>query len=200
MKFFSIKIKFIVLIGSCTLLSSCVKNGQFEHNEINREYLFYSPNTSSRGLPLVVVLHGFTSSAHKIMNYSKMNEIAKKHNFAVLYPQGTMDKDQNTFWNVGYSFHEDVEIDDIDYIAKLTRYIQKKHKLSVTNTFLTGMSNGGEMCYLMICEHPKLFKASAPVAGMMLTSFFADCDNSNPNSIFAIFGTNDDITNFEGDL
>ncbi len=173
---------------------------KFEHNGLTREFIYYSPDSLTSGAPLVVVLHGFTSSAEKIMNYSEMNKVANENNFAVVYPQGTMDKDSNTFWNVGYTFHSDVTVDDVDFIVKLVKYLQKKYSLSSTNTFLTGMSNGGEMCYLLACKQPEVFSATAPVAGMMLQSFFDNCNSMYPIPVFAVFGTEDKVTNFNGDL
>jgi len=177
-----------------------VSRGKLEHNGLTREYIYYSPDNLNKGAPLVVVLHGFTSSAEKIMNYSEFNKVAEENNFAVVYPQGTMDNDSNTFWNVGYTFHSDIGIDDVDFIVSLVNYLQYKYPLSVTNTFLTGMSNGGEMCYLLVCKHPDVFKATAPVAGMMLHSFFDNCNSMKPVPVLAVFGTDDDITNFNGDL
>lgn len=169
------------------------------HNGLNRSYIYYAPDKLPDNSPLVVVLHGFTSSAETIMDYSEMNVLAKENNFAVVYPQGTMDADSNTFWNVGYDFHSGILTDDVDYIVKLVEYLQEKHTLSVTNTFLTGMSNGGEMCYLLACRHPEVFSATAPVAGMMLQPFFNDCNSQNPIPVFAVFGTNDDVTDYNGD-
>ena len=113
--------------------------GNFEHNGLTREYIYYASENIPEDAPLVVVLHGFTSSAKKIMNYSEMNTIAKENNFTVVYPQGTKDADSNTFWNVGYDFHSGITTDDVDYIVKLVQYLQEKFTLSVTNTFLPGM-------------------------------------------------------------
>lgn len=173
---------------------------KFNYNGMEREYIYYAPDNLKKDAPLVVVLHGFTSSAKKIMDYSSFNKLANENNFAVVYPQGTKDKDSNTFWNVGYSFHSDITIDDVDFIVSLVKYLQNKHSLSVRNTFLTGMSNGGEMCYLIACEQPQVFRAIAPVAGMMLQSFFDNCNSINPIPVFAVFGTDDKVTNFDGDL
>jgi len=172
---------------------------KFEHHNLERGYIYYSPENLKKDAPLLVVLHGYTSTAENIMKYSEMNRIADDNNFAVVYPQGTIDKDSNTFWNVGYSFHEGNQVDDIDYIVSLVRYLQAKYFLSERNTFLTGMSNGGEMCYLLICRHPEVFSAAAPVAGMMLKSFFDDCINDYLTPVFAVSGTDDKITSFEGD-
>lgn len=176
-----------------------VSPGTFLHNELNREYIYFAPNNLPENAPLVVVLHGFTSSAKTIMDYSKMNDLATENNFAVVYPQGTKDNKGKTFWNVGYSFHKGIETDDVDYIVQLVAHLQKKHKLSAENTFLTGMSNGGEMCYLMACKHPEVFAATAPVAGTIFIESFESC-TANPIPIFAIFGTNDAVTNYNGDL
>ena len=52
-------------------------------------------------------------------------------------------------WNVGYPFQAGLKTDDVDFLCKLARYLQKEYNLSRHNTFLTGMPNGGEMCYLM---------------------------------------------------
>jgi polyhydroxybutyrate depolymerase len=87
----------------------------------------------------------------------------------------------------------------VGYIVELVKYLQNKYSLSTTNTFLTGMSNGGEMCYLIACKHSEVFKAIAPVAGMMLDIFFENCNSMDQIPVFAVFGTNDDVTNFNGD-
>jgi polyhydroxybutyrate depolymerase len=194
---------FIILV-----FVSCKKNSRnsdiasvkFQHNGLSREYIYYAPENIRESAPLVVVLHGYTGTAKNIMDYSRMNTIAKENNFAVVYPQGTIDAKSNTFWNIGYDFHSDVTIDDVDYIVKLVQFLQDKYSLSNSNTFLTGMSNGGEMCYLLACKHPEVFNATAPVAGMMLKSFFNDCNSKIAIPVFAIFGTKDDVTNFSGDM
>jgi polyhydroxybutyrate depolymerase len=193
-------LSFIFFICIKNRVHSEVESGKFEHNGIIRDYVYYSPSDLPGDAPLVVVLHGFTDNAENMMKFSKMNILAKENNFAVVYPQGTKDKQSRTFWNVGYSFHSGIDTDDADFIAKLVRYLQIKHSLSVRNTFLTGMSNGGEMCFLLACKYPGVFRAAAPVAGTMLLSFFDNCNADNPIPLFAVFGTNDKITNYNGDI
>lgn len=177
-----------------------VSEEKFEHNGQTREYIYYAPGNLTSNAPLVVVLHGYTESAEKIMVYSEMNRIAKENNFAVVYPQGTKDNNSRTFWNVGYAPHTDITTDDVGFIITLVKYLQHKHAHSVTNTFVTGMSNGGVMCYVLICKHPNVFKAAAPVAGVMLQSFTDECDSMAPIPLLAVFGTDDHVTKFDGDL
>jgi len=164
-----------------------------------REYIYFAPNGLKKNTPLVVVLHGFTSSAEKIMNYSHFNELAGKHQFAVVYPQGSMDEKGNTFWNVGYDFHKNSKVNDTGFLISLIKTIQNEHELSAENTFLTGMSNGGEMTYLLGCMYPDHFKAIAPVAGTMFTNFFDQCISIRNTPVLAIFGTKDDVTRYNGD-
>lgn len=128
-----------------------------------------------------------------------MNTIADLYGFAVCYPQGTKDSSQSRFWNVGYDFHQNETVDDSDFLKSLALYLQTQHNLSSQYTFVTGMSNGGDMSYMLACEQPETFKAIAPVAGCMMKWIYDSCpENAIP--VFEIHGTNDDITLWEGDM
>ncbi len=172
----------------------------FQHQGIDREYLLYKPAGLKPDAPLLVVLHGFTSNARKIMDYTGFNKIADQNGFAVLYPQGLIDKEGNTFWNVGYQMHSNQSHDDVAFISSLIRSIQESHQLSKRNTFVAGMSNGGEMTYYLLCEHPSLFSAAAPIAATMLESIYQDCKPIKSVPILALFGTDDKITHWDGDM
>ena len=195
--------------GACLLvLSSCkadnpqsaeLVNSEFNHDGGLREYLLYTPENLKENTPLVVVLHGFTSSSEKIMEYTGFNALAKENNFAVVYPQGTKDGQLNSFWNVGYDFHAASTIDDVDFLAQLVSFLQEQYAFSKDNTFATGMSNGGELCYLLACEYPTVFRAVAPVAATMMNNRFAACTPVGAIPVFSIFGTDDTTTKYTGD-
>ena len=173
----------------------------FMHNGLNREYIYYAPVNLPVDAPLVFVAHGFTGSAQGIMNYCGMNSIADQNGFAVCYPQGTTDSNGDNFWNVGYNFHFGVTIDDVDFIVSLASYLQSTHQLNTLNTFFTGMSNGGELSYLLACEGPNVFRAFAPVAGTIFPNGLANniCTPVVPVSIFETHGRNDNVTLIGGD-
>ena len=174
-------------------------HGKMTHQGNVREYIIYVPKEFKKNIPLLIVLHGFTSSADKIMEYTEFNQLAEQHHFAVLYPQGSTDNKGNTFWNVGYDFHADITIDDQDFITQLAEHVQEQFSLSISNTFLTGMSNGAEMCYLLALKYPGKFKAIAPVAGTMLQSFNLENNDTFPLPVLAINGTHDEVTRYSGD-
>ena len=173
----------------------------FSHNGLNREYIYYSPSNIQPDAPLVFVAHGFTGSAQGIMNYCGMNSVADQNGFAVCYPQGTTDASGDNFWNVGYDFHMGVTVDDAGFVVSLASYLQDTYDLSTENTFFTGMSNGGELCYLLACETSDIFRAYAPVAGTIFPNGLSNniCSATNPVPIFETHGRNDNVTLIEGD-
>lgn len=193
----TILIIFFVFICSC--FTANAQYIQFEHEGINRQYIYYEPLELNEQKPLVFVMHGFTGDASGIKNYSGMNQIADQYGFAVCYPRGTTDSDGNRFWNVGYAFHEDETVNDIGFLTELASYLQINYDLNPDFTFATGMSNGGEMCYMLACQANDTFRAVAPVAGMILQDILDECQDSNPIPIFEIHGSEDNITPISGD-
>ena len=124
----------------------------FEHDGDTRQYIYYEPETLNQQMPLVIVMHGYSGDANSIRNYSEMNQFADQYGFAVCYPRGTVDDGGNRFWNVGYAFHPNETVDDVSYLTQLAQYLQQTNGLNPDYTFATGMSNGGEMCYMLACQ------------------------------------------------
>jgi polyhydroxybutyrate depolymerase len=172
---------------------------EFEHDGIDRQYIYYEPLDLNEQMPLVIVMHGFGGDANDIRNYSEMNQFANQYGFAVCYPRGTNDSEGDRFWNVGYAFHQNETVDDVGFLSELAGYLQLTHGLNPDYTFATGMSNGGEMCYMLACQAYDTFKAVAPVAGMILQDILDECDNSPPIPLFEIHGSQDSVTPISGD-
>lgn len=172
----------------------------YNHNGLNRDYIYYAPNGLSLESPLVFVAHGYSSSAQNIMNYSGFNALANQYGFAVCYPQGTTDNWGNNFWNVGYLFTSSSTVDDVGFLTSLAQELQNNYNLSPLNTFMTGMSNGGELSYLIACESPGTFKAYAPVAGTIFPDGLSNniC-NGSPTPMFKIHAINDNVSYYSGD-
>ena len=180
---------------------------QVEHHTINvggfggisREYYLYVPDEVDLNTSLIFILHGYSGSASGIMGYSGINNLADEHNFIACYPQGTNDDNGYAFWNVGYSFHANVEVDDVEFIRTLRAHIIQEYYLTEYNIFSTGMSNGGDMSYLLACQASDVIRAIAPVAGCMMEWIFDSCSPEYTRSVFEIHGTDDDVTWWEGD-
>ena len=183
--------------GSCE--NEIVESFEFHDSGELREYYLYIPNSIQDNAPLVFVLHGYSGSAGGIMGYSGMNQIASEHGFAVCYPQGLSDQSGYNFWNVGYEFHQNQTVDDVAFLSSLANFLQDEYNLNEENTFSTGMSNGGDMSYMLACQANDVFKAIAPVAGCMIEEIYNTCDSS-PVPILEIHGNNDNVTLWDGDM
>jgi polyhydroxybutyrate depolymerase len=62
------------------------------------------------------------------------------------------------------------------------------------------MSNGGDMSFLLACTSSDLFRAVAPIAGVMMKETLESCNPLRPIPIFEIHGTEDKVSLFEGDM
>ena len=189
---------FVNAEGSATDLAS----GQYDiqSGALTRSYLLHVPKQLTHPAPLVIVMHGYTGSADSIMSYSGMNEVANEEGFVVVYPQGTVDQQGNAFFNVGYEFHADASVDDLQFIRDLVAHLQDELTLNPDKVFATGMSNGADMSYLLACQASDIFRAVAPIAGVMMKETFDTCSPSRPLPIFEVHGTNDEVSLFNGDM
>ena len=174
---------------------------EFEWDGLIREYLLYLPENLQPGAPLLLALHGIseTSTAELAQGYFEMDVLADERGFAVAYPQGTRDLNNFYFWNVGYDFHVDETVDDLGFLKALALSLQGKHNLSAQNIFVTGFSNGGDACFMLLSKAADIFKAgSCGGAGLMLVIRDANIKHSVP--VLIVNGTDDAITNWDGDM
>ena len=194
---------FIRLLILLSLFNSVLIVGDHRtiiHEGIEREYILHVPENLNNDSSIVFVIHGYTGSAEGIAAYSGMNSIAEREGFIAVYPQGTIDSYGNAFFNVGYEFNDDSPINDVSFIRELVKSISQEFNLKRKKAFATGMSNGGEMSYLLACTSSDLFKAVAPVAGVLMKGLKDSCELNSPVPVFEIHGTADKISLFEGDL
>ena len=162
-----------------------------------RYYWIYKPDGTQPDAPLVFVLHGYGNPGRK---QTWMNKAAEQHKFALCIPHGWKDPKGEPSWNVGYPFQKGWQVDEVAGMEKLARHVQKKYRLSRRNTFMTGMSNGGEMCYLTAYSKQKTFKAVAPVAGLTMEWIYRTMEAPQPMPLFEIHGTADHVSEWNGDL
>ena len=168
-----------------------------KHGGMEREYWLYLPSDIKPDAPLVILLHGYKAKAEGYR--PEMITVAEENGFALCYPQGALDGKGKTCWNVGYPFQEGLKTDDVDFLCTLARHLQKEHDLSRQNTFLTGMSNGGEMCYLMAYLRPDVFTAFAPIAGLSMEWSYRKFDAKKAVPLMEVHGTADKTSCWDGD-
>ena len=199
-----LKITLVAIIAAFTIFTASADNNRKSTvydciiDGVERTYKLYLPANIKRKAPLVFVLHGYGGSFN--LDDKGFNEAADRHGFAVCYPQGSKDGSGKNCWNVGYPFQADMSVDDVSFLCKLAKKLQKEHNLSRRNTFCTGMSNGGEMSYLLAYERQNTFKAVAPIAGLTMEWMTKAYTRTRPIPLFEIHGTEDRTSEWTGDL
>ena len=162
-----------------------------------RHLAMYLPDGLQDGAPLVFILHGYGAG---IWRENPMLGAADRHDFAVCLPQGLKDPQGKPSWNVGYPFQQGWRVDDVKALCRMARHVQQRYRLSRENTFLTGMSNGGEMCYLMAYSKQQTFKAVAPIAGLTMAWIYNTMEAPRPIPLMEIHGTEDRVSEWTGDM
>jgi polyhydroxybutyrate depolymerase len=173
----------------------CTKHSM-KHQGRQREFYLYMPEGLPEGAPVVIGLHGYTGKAENML--PGLLDAADRHGFAVCYPQGLPDPVGKPSWNVGYPSQKGMKVNDIDFMKKLIRHLSSKFGLSRENAFLTGMSNGGEMCYLMSRKSPGTFRAIASIAGLTLADMLS-VKYRKPIPFMEVHGTEDRTSEWTGD-
>jgi polyhydroxybutyrate depolymerase len=177
-----------------------IEYGEINSGKFLREYIYFKPSSAPENCPLVFVCHGYTGTAQGIMNYSDFNNLATEYGFAVCYPQGIEDSGGNTFFNVGYDFQNNETVDDVAFLEDLITLFSADNSIDSDKVFCTGMSNGGDFCYLLACEASESFLGVAPIAGMIMQDIMDDCNPSQNVGILEIHGTQDNVTYYDGDV
>ena len=136
-------------------------------------YWLYLPSSHvatplSVPLPLVVMLHGCQQSATDFAASTRMNALAERKGFAVLYPQQSTSTDSHRCWH-WYKRSEQQGGGDVAQIAALVGQLQARHRLDASRTYAAGLSAGAAIATILALRHPQLIAAiglhSAPVFG-----------------------------------
>ena len=194
-----------VIFAFSIIITSCKKNEapnletgknlEFDHGGLTRSYHLYKPEGLPDNAPLIFVLHGYTSNNDHSYDYG-FNAVADTAGFAVCYPQGAEDRINFNHWNARLTLSN---VDDIGFLSSLAQHLQTEHNFDPNRTFSTGFSNGGYMSYTLACEASNVFKAIAPVSGLMSGYTW---DNREPDAtpvpVLHIHGTHDVIVPYTG--
>ncbi|MBQ9137640.1 MAG: prolyl oligopeptidase family serine peptidase [Alistipes sp.] len=195
---------FVTLVLCYTASAGTNKMNQtIEDQGLTRRYHLYIPNDLPDGAPLVFILHGYGGSAESYFNsgtIANFKTLADENKMLLCYPQASVDPKSKNGWNVYYPWQINaMKVDDCEFICNLAKHLQTTYKVSDKNVFLTGMSNGGEMCYLLAYRKPNEFAAIASMAGLTLIEMADRHNYESPVAFMEVHGTGDMTSRWEGD-
>ena len=188
-------ITFLILISA--LFSQETIYGTIEHDGLQREYILYVPSsyTVNQSVPLLFNFHGYTSNANVQMYYGSFRSIADTAGFIIIHPQGTLDNQGITFWNVGWGTEV---VDDVGFTEAMIDSIGMEYNIDLERVYATGMSNGGFMSFHLACQLSEKIAAVASVTGSMTPFTFNNCNPQHPTPILQIHGTADNVVPYNG--
>lgn len=156
----------------------------------------YDPNTPA---PLLLVLHGYTSSGQAMKNWFQLGALSEQYGFVYAAPDGTMDSFGFRFWNATNACCDffNSNVDDSAYLLALINEIKAQLNVADKRVHLLGHSNGGFMSYQMACDHADVIASIASLAGATWANP-ASCSPSSPVHVLQIHGTSDGTINYNG--
>lgn len=151
-------------------------------------------------LPLVMLLHGYTSSGDLQERYFRIAPEADRRGFVYVHPDGTADRTGKRFWNATDACCDlyKTGVDDSRHLRAVLDALKAKYPIDARRIYLIGHSNGGFMSFRMACDHADTVTAIASLAGATWKDT-ARCNPSSPVSVLAIHGTADGTIRFAGD-
>ncbi len=133
-----------------------------------RAYRLYLPAavSSRNGLPLLVMLHGCKQDALVFAEGTRMNQLAERHDFIVLYPEQSRQANPLGCWNW---FDPAVlkGAGEAAALARIVRSVMKRYPVDPTRIYVAGMSAGGAMACVLAARYGSLFAACAIHSGLM---------------------------------
>jgi len=150
-------------------------------------------------MPLIMLLHGYTSSGSEMEAWWRLEPLAEELGFFYLTPNGTRDIFGFRFWNATDACCDlfGSGVDDSAYLRTLIELIRTQLSVDAKSIHITGHSNGGFMSYRMACDHADIVASIASLAGATFLDP-SDCMPSEPVHALQIHGTSDDVILYNG--
>ena len=137
-------------------------------------YFLYLPEKApsaamrTRGRPLLVMLHGCEQSATQFAEGTRMNRLAERKGYAVLYPQQSLRSHARRCWK-WYDKLTQEGGGDVRLIVGAIEQVAARYAIDRTRIYICGISAGAGMAHIVALSHPHLFAAlglhSGPVFG-----------------------------------
>ncbi|MDR2404547.1 MAG: hypothetical protein LBD78_11025 [Spirochaetaceae bacterium] len=159
-----------------------------------RRWFTYVPSSydPDKAYPLVVAIHGGTSSITAFTGDSRWQDAAEKYGLLVVFPQafpsGMVGMIPVPIWNQ-YILTPSALVDDVAFIKEVIARTKENYRVDAGRIYATGHSNGAGMSWRLGIDAAECFTAIAPV-GLTLGSYGdaeipPDALSSVPNAIRA---------------
>ena len=150
----------------------------------------YDPKTPT---PLLLLLHGYSATGLAEDIYLGLGAAVNRRGFLYAYPDGTVDKVGNHFWNATdacCNFFGST-VDDVAYLNAVVDDMSAKYNVDPKRIYVAGHSNGGFMAHRLACDSAGRFAAAMALAGDVWLDP-GKCNPSQPVALLQVHGDADE--------
>ena len=142
--------------------------------------------------PLVVLLHGFSTTGELQDGYLGLSRSVDTHGFVLLRPDGTVNEEGDQFWNATPACCDNFDsgVDDVAYLSALIDEALATYNVDPRRVYLVGHSNGGFMAYRMACDAGEKLAGIGTLAGAVYQNPM-DCPAAANLSVLHLHATDD---------
>ena len=168
---------------------------------LNRSYILRVPKAydGTKALPLVIVLHGWTSNAKAAETSTRMGEESDLNGFVMVAPDG-LGAPQG--WNAGFIDLSGKKQDDVAFIDALIDRVESEVGIDPDRVFVAGHSNGAFLAHFLGARLSNRIAAIAAVAGTIGVpskdgGFKTIPEPGGPISVLLIHGKRDPMVQYD---
>jgi poly(hydroxyalkanoate) depolymerase family esterase len=132
-----------------------------------KRFRLYCPPDVRPGerLPLMLMLHGCGQDADSFAGSTRMNRVARRERFLVLYPEQDRLANAQGCWN-WYDTDSGRAYGEVALIMKAMDQVCLLYPVDRTRVAVAGLSAGASMAALLVTRHPDRFKALVMHSGI----------------------------------
>jgi poly(hydroxyalkanoate) depolymerase family esterase len=132
-----------------------------------RAYKLYVPKSyAGEPVPLIVMLHGCTQNPDDFANGTRMNELAERHGFLVVYPAQSANANGSNCWNWFKAQDQARDRGEPALIAGITCEVVSTYRVDEQRIFVAGLSAGAAMAVILGETHPDLYAGVGAHSGL----------------------------------
>ena len=185
----------LVPIQAMSFYAANRASGRLVSSGETREYSLHVPSTYDRGTPtpLVISLHGAALWGAAQERISGWDDLADRERFIVVYPTGARG-DGPRVWHADERSRQSK---DVRFISDLIDTLRRDYNIDPARIYADGLSNGGDMSFMLSCAMPDTIAAVGLVSAAHLLPW-SWCGDSRPVPMIEFHGTADPVVPYAG--
>ncbi len=165
-----------------------------ERSVLGRVFCVHVPVARRAGLPVVLLLHGYSSSGAAQSRYFDLDSAVEGRGFILAKPDGTLNAQGQRYWNSGRRLSANGP-DDTSYLTAVLEDVVSVFDADASRLFVVGHSNGAFMANRLACERSQRIAAIVSLAGAVNPDA---CKPVQPVSVLTVHGSADLLIRYEG--